>query len=141
MFRTTVLVTIRLYLQLKPHKYIAVSIRVILYPMELRIRLVTIVLDVMPTATASLVRVVVTVASVTVTRVIIPATVTPVFTTHTIHVVLMLGIITSFTCKHSVTAWFTVTRVMFMCINICMILIAVVTREDVVFTVCILTTV
>jgi hypothetical protein len=119
----------------------AVSIRVILYPMELRIGLVTIVHDIMPTATASLVRVVVAVASVTVSRVIIPATVTPVVTTHTIHVVLMLGITTSFTCKHSVTAWFAVANVMFMCINICMILIAVVTHEDVVFTMRILTTV
>jgi hypothetical protein len=56
----------------------AVSIRVILYPVELRIRLVTVVLNAMPTTTTTtVVRVVVIVASITMPRVIIPATVTP----------------------------------------------------------------
>jgi hypothetical protein len=122
----------------------AVSIRVILYPMELRIRLVTVVLNIMTTTTTSttaIVRVVVIVASVTVSRVIIPATITPVVTTHTIPIVIMLGIVASFTCKHSVTAWFTVTRIVFMCINICVHVVAVGTPEDVVFAVCILGTV
>jgi hypothetical protein len=122
----------------------AVSIRVILYPMELRIRLVTVILNAMPTTTTSttaIVRVVVIVASVTVARVVIPATVTPLVTAYTIHVVLMLSIITSVTCKHSITAWFAVVRVVFVCINICMHLVAVVTQEDVVVTVCILTTI
>jgi hypothetical protein len=123
----------------------AVSIRVILYPMELRIRLVAIVLNMMTTSTtptvASAVRVVVIVTSVTVARVIIPATVTPTVIAYTVHVVLMLGIITSVTCKHQATAWLTVTRVFFMCINIWMHPVTVTAQKDVTVTVCIFGTV
>jgi hypothetical protein len=118
----------------------AVSIRVILYPVELRIRLVTVVLNAMPTSTTSGARVVVAVTSVTVTRVIIPATITPPVTTHTIHVVLMLGIVTSFTCKHSVTTWVTVARVILVLFNIRCYVIARGTHKEVVLTVCNLVT-
>jgi hypothetical protein len=91
---------------------------------ELRIRLVTVVLNAMPTSTTSGARVIIAIASVTVPRVFIPACETPTVTTHTIHVVLMLGIVTSFTCKHSVTTWVTVTRIEFMLIYICIVFIA-----------------
>jgi hypothetical protein len=102
----------------------AVSVRVILYPVELRVWLVTIVLNTMLTATTPCVASVIVVATVTVTRVIVPAVIAPVVATHTIHVVLMLGIVTSFTCKHLVTTWVTVTRVGFILIYICIVFIA-----------------
>jgi hypothetical protein len=59
----------------------AVSIRVILYPMELRIRLVTIVLNIMSTTTTpALPRVITIITTVTVPRVILITGVTPVVT-------------------------------------------------------------
>jgi hypothetical protein len=104
----------------------AVSIRVILYPMELRIRLVTVVLNAMPTTTTrTIVYAVVIVTSVTVTRVIIPATMTPPVTAYTVHVIPMLGIVTSFTVEHTATTWLTVARVIIVTVNICSILITV----------------
>jgi hypothetical protein len=76
----------------------AVSIRVILYPMELRIRLVTIALNIMSTTTTpAITRVVTIITTVTVSRVILVTGVTPVVTAYIVQVTLMFNTTTPVT--------------------------------------------
>jgi hypothetical protein len=76
----------------------AVSIRVILYPMELRVRLVTIALNIMSTTTTPTIsRVITVIATVTVSRVILITGVAPVVTTDIVKVTLMFNTATSVT--------------------------------------------
>jgi hypothetical protein len=97
----------------------AVSIRVVIYPMKLRIRFVTIIMDIMATTTTSTMpRVITIITAATMFRVILVATMTPFVTTNAIHVALIFNPATSFTCTHSVTTWVTVVRVVVMHLSI-----------------------
>jgi hypothetical protein len=88
----------------------AVSIRVVIYPMKLRIRFVTIVMDIMATTTTpTLSRVITIIATTAMLRVILVTTVTPIITTNVVHVILVFSPTTSVTCRHSVATWDTVT--------------------------------
>jgi hypothetical protein len=88
----------------------AVSIRVVIYPMKLRIRFVTIVMDIMATTTTSTMsRVITVITAIAMLRVILVTTVTPVITTNIVHVVLVFSPTTSVTCRHSVTTWVAIT--------------------------------
>jgi hypothetical protein len=89
----------------------AVSIRVVIYPMKLRIRFVTIVMDIMATTTTpTLSRVITIIATTAMLRVILVTTMTPIITTNVIHVVLMFNPATPVTIRHSITTWVAVTN-------------------------------
>jgi len=114
----------------------AVSIRVILYPMELRIRLVTIVMNIMSTTTApALSRVITVIATTAMLRVILVTTVTPIITANIVHVILVFSPTTSVTCRHSVATWDTVTTEVIVHLGVWECAVTPVTYEDVSLTV------
>jgi hypothetical protein len=120
----------------------AVSIRVVIYPMKLRIRLVTIVMYIMATTTTpAITRVVTIITTTAMLRVILVTTMTPIITTNVIHVVLVFNPTTSVTCRHSITTWVAVIRIVVMHLSVWECAITMDTYEDVSLTVRILGTV